>query len=72
MRAGDDLNERAFARAVFAEQGVDLAGLKIEIHAAKRTHATVVFYELAECEEGGKGHAGLESGRRMRGRTAVK
>ena len=53
MRAGDDLNERAFARAVLAEQGVDLARLKIEIHAAKRTHAAVVFYELAECEERG-------------------
>jgi len=48
--AGDDLDQRALAGAVLAEQGVDLAGLKIE-STPERAGAAVVLCELAEFEE---------------------
>jgi hypothetical protein len=46
--AGNDLDERAFARAVFAEEGVDLARLQIEVDAAERTGAAEGFRQLAK------------------------
>ncbi len=39
LRAGDDLDERALAAAVLAEQVIDLPALEREAHAAQRMHA---------------------------------
>ena len=60
MRAGDDLDERGFARAIFAEQRVDFARLQVKIHAAQRAHAAEGFGEGAEFEQGRGRHAGVE------------
>ena len=59
--AGDDLDERALAGAVFAEERVDLAGVELEIDAAERARAAEGFGELAKLEEGRhrKGNADL-------------
>ena len=37
--AGDDVDQRRLARAVLAEQDVDLAGPKVEVDAVERDHA---------------------------------
>ena len=39
VHAGDDLHQRGLARAVLADQAVDLARLKREIHRPQRRHA---------------------------------
>ena len=39
MHAGDDLHQRAFSRAVFADETMDLAGREREVDAAQRLDA---------------------------------
>ena len=51
MRAGDDFDERGFARAIFAEQRVDFARLQIERHALQRAHRAEGFGDGGELEE---------------------
>jgi hypothetical protein len=65
VRAGDDFDERAFAGAVFAEERVDFAGPQIEIDSAQRTHAAVIFDELAKFEKRGGGHTRAVRGWRI-------
>ena len=51
MRAGDDLDERGFARAVFAEQRVDFARAKVKRHTLERTHRAEGFCHGRKLEE---------------------
>ena len=46
MRAGDDLDEGGFSRAVLAEQGVNLARAQVERHALQRAHAAIGLAHL--------------------------
>ena len=39
VHAAQDLNERGLARAIFSNQGVDLAAVQIKVHAVERRHA---------------------------------
>ena len=50
--AGDDLDERGFARAVLAEQRVDFARLQLERHALQRADGAEGFADVGELEEG--------------------
>jgi hypothetical protein len=43
-----DLDERAFAGAVLAEQGVHLAGREVEIDPAQRAHAAKVLGDASQ------------------------
>ena len=56
VRAGDNFDQRALARAVFAEQRVDFAGLQGEIDPAQGPGAAERFGDGAEFEERGGGH----------------
>jgi len=58
VRAGDDLDERAFAGAVFAEERVHFAGAEIEVDPAERPRAAKGFGELAELEQRGRHRCG--------------
>jgi hypothetical protein len=58
MSASDGFDQRAFTGAVLAEEGVDFAGLQIEVDAAQRAHTAVALHEAAEFEQGGGRHAG--------------
>ncbi len=49
--AGDNFHERGFARAIFAEQQVDLAGLNGQIAIPQRSDAAVPFFYVIEFEE---------------------
>jgi hypothetical protein len=60
--AGDDLDERALASAVLAEQGVNLAGLQIEIDAPEGPRAAERLGDLAEFEQR-SGHGARRSER---------
>jgi hypothetical protein len=50
--AGDDLDERGFSRAVFAEQGVDFARKQLERNAPERADGSEGFANVSELEEG--------------------
>ena len=50
--AGDDLDERGFPRAVFAEQGVDFARPQLERDAPERADGPEGFADVGELEEG--------------------
>ena len=39
MGAGDHLDQRRFARAVFTDQGVDFAGMEVERDTLQSVHA---------------------------------
>ena len=43
MRAGDDFDERGFARAILAEQRVDFTSLQIKRYAFERAHRAEGF-----------------------------
>ena len=49
--AGDDLDQRRLARAVLAEQRVNLAGADVERDAAQRAHAGKALLEVAHLEQ---------------------
>ena len=49
--AGDDLDQRGLARAVFADQRVHLARAQVEGHAAQRTDGAERLGDAAELEE---------------------
>ena len=51
MRASDDLDERGFARAVFAEQRVDFARTKVKGHLLERAHRAEGFCHGRKLEE---------------------
>ena len=51
--AGDDLDQRRLARAVLAEQRVNLAGADVERDAAQRAHAGKALLEVAHLEQRG-------------------
>ena len=51
MRAGDDFDERGFARAVFAEQGVDFARLQIERDTLERPDGAEGFGDCRKLQE---------------------
>ena len=51
LRARDDLDERALAAAVLAEQVIDLAALEREAHAAQRVHAGEALVNIDDFEE---------------------
>src|SRR3546814_8772093 len=54
---GDDLHQRRFARAIFADQHVDRARVHLEIHAVERLHAGVEFRHALSAEaRRGLGH----------------
>ena len=46
MHAGDDLHQRAFSRAVLADETMDLAGQKREIDPTKRFDAAEALRDL--------------------------
>ena len=52
MHAGDDLHQRAFSRAVFADETMDLAGEQREIDPAKRLDAAEGFGDPSQFEDG--------------------
>ena len=54
-RARERLDERALARAVFAQQGVDLACAKVEVHLVEGADAGPGFGETADRENGRRG-----------------
>ena len=43
MRAGDDLDERGFASAIFAEQRMDFARLQVKGNSFERAHRAEGF-----------------------------
>jgi len=45
---GDHLDERGLARAVLAEQRMDLSGLQLKVHPAQSTHPGKRFRNLPE------------------------
>jgi hypothetical protein len=51
VRAGNDLNERGFPRAIFADQAVNLPGAKIERHAFERVNAGERFGDARQLEK---------------------
>ncbi len=57
--AGDDLDQRGFAGAVFAEQGVDLAGADIEADLLQHRHRAEGFGDARQLHE--PAHAGRAS-----------
>ena len=52
MHAGDDLHQRAFAGAVFADETMDLAGVQREVDTAKRLDAAEGFRDASQFEDG--------------------
>src|SRR5262249_57962393 len=50
VRAAEDLHQRRFARAVLAEQHVDVAGLERQIDAVERDHAGKRLADTAHLE----------------------
>src|SRR2546425_9173612 len=52
VNAGENLSECAFARAVFANEGMATAVVDVEADTIKRQHAGEAFGDLAEGEEG--------------------
>ena len=68
MRAGDDFDERGFPRAIFAEQRMDFARVKIERNAFERPDRAEGFADVGESEQWsghffffGFGHASASS-----------
>src|SRR5439155_20075029 len=51
VNAGENLSERAFARAVFADERMATAAVDGETYAIKRQHAGEAFGDLVEDEE---------------------
>ena len=51
VHAGDDLHQRAFARAVFADETMDLAGGKREVDPAKRLDTAEGFRDPLQLED---------------------
>ena len=49
--AGQDPDERALARAVFADQRVHFAGAQIEGNMLQRAHAAVAFFDSARLQQ---------------------
>ena len=54
-QAAENATESGFSRAVFADEGMDLAGFQIEADVVQDTHGVVGFAEVARLQ---KGHAG--------------
>ncbi len=52
MHAGDDLHQRAFSRAVFADETMDLAGEQRKIDPTKRFDTAEGFGDLEQFENG--------------------
>ena len=52
MHAGDDLHQRALARAVLADETMDLAGGKREVDATQRLDAAEGLRDLLQFEDG--------------------
>ena len=52
MHAVEDFHERRFARAVLADQRMDLAGMDREIDAAQRLHAAEILDDPADRQDG--------------------
>jgi len=50
--ARDDLHQRGFARAVFAQQGMHLARPKLEGNPSERAHGAESLGDPRELEEG--------------------
>jgi hypothetical protein len=55
--AGEDLHQRALARAVFAADGVQLAGRDVDGHLGQSLHAGEGLGDASEGDDGG-GHRG--------------
>ena len=55
MGAGDDLDQGGFARAVFADEGVDFAGAEVEGDALERLDAGEGLGNGCELKERGHG-----------------
>ena len=51
-RAGEDLHQRALARAVLAAERVDLAGLRGQRHVPQRLHAAEVLGDVPHLQPG--------------------
>ena len=49
--SGDNFHERGFARAIFAEQQMDFAGLDGQVSVTQRCDAAVPFFDVVELEE---------------------
>ena len=52
MRAGDDLDERRFARAILAKQRMNFPRPQVERYALERAHRAEGFGDGGELEEG--------------------
>ena len=52
MGAGDDLDERRFARSVFAEKRVHFAAVQSEGDTSQRANSLEGFRDVAQFEEG--------------------
>ena len=51
VSAGEDLHQRRFARAVFAQQRVDLALAHRQVHVVQRQHAREPLHDAAHLEK---------------------
>ena len=71
--AGHDLDQRRFARAVLAEQRVDLARADVERNARERAHAGKRFLDLAHLEQrSGPAGRGLSLQRRAHAASVAR
>ena len=52
MDAGEDFHQRAFSSAVFAHQGVHLAGAQVEIHGFQNGYTRERFADVVASEDG--------------------
>src|SRR6185369_9322449 len=73
IESGDDLHERRFTRAVFADQRVDLAGPHFEAHVVKHGDAGKRLGDVRHSQERlGKVHKGIQSSLRSPAPPAVQ
>ena len=52
MHAGEDLDQRRFARAVVADQRHDLAGMNVEVDVGQRRDGAEILGDAAQAKHG--------------------
>ena len=73
LRTGKDFHERRFARAVFADEGVDFAGADVKAHVSQRHARAEALDDVVHRKQGlGVGHLYIASGRVQRRGLAAK
>ena len=52
VQAGQDIHQRGLAGAVFTQQGVDLAGLQVEVNVIVGEHRAETFHDAGHFDDG--------------------